>query len=224
MRRFLIISILFLLLVLAAVILLPKVLPLMNFLPTPVPQVTLQPTAGVVPTEEPLPTLAPEPTATLQPTPEPTPLPTEEPEPPVVQEVLPFAVQGEVQFASGEAFHPEASCAWMGVHGRVFGANGLPINGIRVRVIGNVNGNTVDLTGLTGEAELMYGLGAYEITLSNAAGPGIFWVSLEDDAGVAVSEPRMFTMMGNCDQSLAIANFYQQSLALEKYFLPMIGR
>jgi hypothetical protein len=31
-------------------------------------------------------------------------------------------------------------------------------------------------------------------------------------------------MMGNCDQSLAIANFYQQSLALEKYFLPMIGR
>jgi hypothetical protein len=35
----------------------------------------------------------------------------------------------------------------MGVHGRVFGANGLPSNGIRVRVIGNVNGNTVDLNG-----------------------------------------------------------------------------
>ena len=221
MRRLLIISILFLLLVLAMVTVLPKFLPALYFPPISAPQPTMELTNPPLPTPTLEATSIPDLTPTPTPEPEPTATPTVEPT--GVSEVLPFAAQGEAQYGRGAEFHPETGCDWMGVHGRVYGADGLPINGITVHVVGNVNGALVDISGLTGEAEDLYGLGAYELTLSTRAEPGIFWIVLEDASGVEVSERLMFTMMGNCVQTLAIINFHQQSLLIEPYDLPMMG-
>jgi hypothetical protein len=102
----------------------------------------------------------------------------------------------------------------MGLAGQVFDEEGRPLNGIIVAVVGNVAGTDVDALGFTGLAP-SYGPGGYEITLHNGVAPGIFWVQLFDLAAQPLTEPLNFSMLTDCQTSLAVINFRQLDAAFQ---------
>lgn len=129
------------------------------------------------------------------------PTPTPEPAPP-------FAVLPGAPLFSPAFLHADLGCAWMGVAGQVFAADGQPLSGLMVRVTGNIADRVVDEIGITGAAT-GYGPGGYEIVLSGQAAPGVFWIQALDMEGSVLSEPFAFEMSGSCDQNLAVINFTQ---------------
>jgi hypothetical protein len=146
-----------------------------------------------------------QPSATFTETPSPTPEPTATPEPITqysLQEGSPVALDASV-------FHPELACNFLGVAGQAFGADDAPIAGLRVRVLGTLNGQSVDKTGLTGAASA-YGPGSYyEIQLADApaASDNSLQVMLLNEAGQTISDGFTFSTTAECSQNLILINF-----------------
>jgi hypothetical protein len=90
---------------------------------TPTPTFTPSPTPTPTSTPTPTPTFTPTPTPTFTPTPTPRPrppTPTPTPTPPPPYEPINWGVR--------------RNCAWRGVHGTIWGAHGLPLAGIYVKI------------------------------------------------------------------------------------------
>ncbi len=116
--------------------------------------------------------------------------------------------------------HPEAGCGWMGAAGQGFNKEGYPQEDIVIVVEGSIAGETIEALGFSGLAPL-YGPGGYEVVLSDQAQPGLFWLQLFNVEGEAVSEIVQFEMSGDCEQNLALINFYQTNLDYQLY-VPLI--
>ncbi len=177
------------------------------------------------PTPEPVPTIAiatlppasPTPFPSPTPLPSPTPTPQPEPEAQAQPSLPPFIPLQQAPLFAPPFAHPEPACGWMGVAGQVFDAEGRPLNGVVISVVGNVAGQAVDALGFTGLATA-YGPGGYEVTLHNGVAPGIFWVQLFDLAAQPLTQPLNFAMLTGCETSLAVINFRQ----LDAAFQPML--
>lgn len=150
-----------------------------------------------------------------------TPLPTPTPTPAmrlVLQDSTPVYAR---------AFRYEAlGCNWMGVAGQAFDRDGRPITGLVVRVVGNVAGQNLDASGLTGLVT-DYGPAGYEVKLADRVAPAIFWIQVFDVQGTPVSEAFMVQMSGaDCTRNLAIINFVVDASAAynQRLYLPLVGR
>ncbi len=152
------------------------------------------------------------PTATLEPTAAATADPTATPEPsPTVQPLIYNLQDGSPAYLDAALFRPEQACSFMGVFGQVFGLDDVPLTGVRVQVIGTLNGEAVDKLGLTGAAT-QYGSGAYyEIQLGNAplASENTLQIVLLNESGEPLSSPVAFSTRGECNQNLTLINFKQ---------------
>ena len=175
-------------------------------LPTQViiePEVTLEPTAMVLPTLEPtlLPSATPLPTPTLVPTATlPAPTPT----------AVPFNVQQMTPVYMTNFAHPDAACNWQGVAGQVFDAQGTPILNYIVKITGIYNSVPFSAYGITGMANAMvYGHGGYEIVLGNVPTVNVdtLTIQLFDSDGNVQSEPMKLSTSKECSQNLVIVNF-----------------
>jgi hypothetical protein len=96
--------------------------------------------------------------------------------------------------------HPEADCAWMGVAGQVFDAQGQEVLGLIIR--------SGELSTITGEFPA-YGPGGYEIKLaSNPTNTNdVYWVQVFNESGQPISNPVYFSTYETCDQNLILINF-----------------
>lgn len=196
--------------------------PVNPFPPRPLPTLLSLPTLDEVLSPTPLPTetvlknlLTPTPSAT--PTLEPTlilatPLP-EESNPsgtPTSPYRYAFAVQGKPNAVSAALYHPERTCDWMGVAGRVFDIQGSPAIGIRVLLQGYLGGKSVNLLSLTGTASL-YGPSGFEFTLADrpVASRGMLYIQLLDQADLPLSPQITFDTFAECEKNLILIDFKQ---------------
>jgi hypothetical protein len=114
--------------------------------------------------------------------------------------------------ASMEAsrFNPTHGCDWMGVAGRVVDLQNSPAIGIPVHLVGSLDGKYVNLTSMTGTAK-SYGESGYEFTLTDypIGSKGSLSLTLEDQAGLQLSERVVFDTYADCQNNLLVINFRQ---------------
>jgi hypothetical protein len=106
---------------------------------------------------------------------------------------------------------PEQGCNWMGVAGQVFDRDGQPASGIVVVVTGAIDGQPVDLVGVSGTVPA-YGPGGYELQLSAKplASSGALAITLYDLDGLPLTAPLLFDTKAACSQNLVLINFQEQ--------------
>lgn len=175
--------------------------------PTPAP-------ATLPPTWTPSPTLEATPTNTLIPTWTPFPTntpfslvpPTRTPKPTSTPKV-PFTAIS-VQQVDSTIIHPDFACNWAGIGGTVVDANNSPVIGTVVVLRGSLNGNTVDLTTVTG-INKEYGPSGFEFVIGNAplASNKTLYVQLVDLSGLPLSDKVEITTSADCTKNLVLVKF-----------------
>jgi hypothetical protein len=179
------------------------------------PEITFPSRETPVPTSTPF---SPEeiiPTATLPAYPPPEPLPTstipayppQQPTPDPLVDAA-FILQPGGPFYLPNFNHPEDGCQWLGVAGQVFDNDGLEILNLAVIAGNRLAGEDHSLAATTGQASA-YGLGGYEIKLSNQSlnTSNIFWVQVLGTEGQPLSQRIYFDTREDCEQNLVLVNF-----------------
>jgi hypothetical protein len=176
-----------------------------TYTPAPIklePTWTASPTLEMTPTSTPRPTFTPIFTSTpfsLVP-PTRTPKPTSTPK-------APFSATS-VQQVESTIIHPEFACNWAGIGGTVVDAGNSDVIGMIVVLRGFLNGNTVDLTTVTG-INKEYGQSGYEFVLGNApiASNKTLYVQLVDQSGIPLSSRVEIVTSADCTKNLVIVRF-----------------
>lgn len=104
--------------------------------------------------------------------------------------------------------HPDAGCAWLGVAGQVFDAKGIELLDLTL-IAGDIQNDSEDpMIAKTGTG-LAYGLGGYEIQLSDApiATTERFWLQVIDPDGLPLTDRIFFKTFEDCSQNLVLINF-----------------
>ncbi len=161
-----------------------------------------QPHAGNDPDEHAVPTCTPIPTNTpfsLVP-PTRTPKPTATPR-------APFSAIS-IQQVESTIIHPDFACNWAGIGGTVVDANNSHVIGTVVVLRGFLNGNTVDLTTVTG-INKEYGPSGFEFVIGNApiASNKTLYVQLVDLSGTPLSDKVEITTSTDCTKNLVLVRF-----------------
>jgi hypothetical protein len=174
---------------------------------TPAP-IRLEPTWTASPTLEMTPTRTPPPTWTPIFTDTPFSLvpPTRTPRPSNTPRA-PFTAIS-IQQVESTIIHPEFACNWAGVGGTVVDANNSHVIGTVVFLRGFLNGESVDLTTVTG-VNKEYGPSGYEFVLGNApvASNKTLYVQLVDLSGIPLSDPVEISTSTDCTKNLVLVRF-----------------
>lgn len=169
----------------------------------------LQPTWTSSPTIEPTITETPRPTFTplASPTffslvpPTDTPKPTSTPKAPFSATVN--AIESVI------IPHLQASaCNWQGIGGTVEDANSSSIIGMVVRVVGTLNGKSVNLTTVSGVSP-DYGKSGFEFMLGTVpvSSRDTLYVQLLDQAGLPLSDNVYIDTFNDCEKNLVLVRF-----------------
>lgn len=119
--------------------------------------------------------------------------------------------------------NPAAGCSWTGVGGQVFAANGLPQNGLVVRVFGTVDGRTINQTVTTG-GSAQFGPGGFHLQLGDRpAAAAALRLRIEDSAGRLLSFSIYVPMTNSCNRNLTIINLVHRTFENLRY-LPLIRK
>lgn len=174
---------------------------------TPAP-IRLEPTWTASPTLAMTPTRTPPPTWTAIFTDTPFSLvpPTRTPRPSNTPRA-PFTAIS-IQQVESTIIHPEFACNWAGVGGTVVDANNSHVIGTVVFLRGFLNGESVDLTTVTG-VNKEYGPSGYEFVLGNApvASNKTLYVQLVDLSGIPLSDPVEISTSADCSKNLVLVRF-----------------
>lgn len=192
-----------------------------TFTPTPTETLTPTPTHTETPTPLPTATITDTPAPTLTPsltftpsasdTPTPTHTPTG-PTPTFTASPSPFlfSLREPVQYVRN--FANSAQCAWQGVGGQVINLNGTPFVGnLLVHVFNNNFSGKVPIG-----SNSLYGIAGpngensgWEIRVENNVNSLLYFVQLESQNGVPVSETVQLQFNSSCDANVAIVTFVQ---------------
>ena len=172
--------------------------------PTDTPTVTDTPTITPTPTDTPTPTFTP--TATWTPRP-PTPLPTATftQAPPPTPTPWPYVQHGYTYIVANNK--NDAGCAWLGVGGQVYDADGIPLPGVTVRCWAG----TFEGTSVSGQKS-EYGLAGWEVPLYDQP-RDMNWNCQIVEGGVGVSPVVAFSTSteNGCDNNLVLIDFKKTS-------------
>lgn len=168
------------------------------------PTWTASPTLEMTPTNTPLPTWTPIPTNTpfsLVP-------PTRTPKPSATPKST-FAFSAiSVQQVDSTIIHPEFACNWAGIGGTVVDANNSDVIGTVVVLRGFLNGNSIELTTVSG-INKEYGQSGYEFVLGSApvASNKTMYVQLVDQSGLPLSDKVEIVTSADCTKNLVLVRF-----------------
>jgi hypothetical protein len=103
-------------------------------------------------------------------------------------------------------FTNQSGCAWFGIGGQVFGADGRPQIGLTVHV--EINGSPLEA--LTG-SNLAVGPGGYLIPLGTqpAATTDTYQIELRNNTGTALSAKYAVKTFAECPKNMVVVNFVQ---------------
>ena len=127
-----------------------------------------------------------------------------------VSSVFSFAIQGDPKAIDATLFDPNHGCKWMGVAGRAYDLQNGPATKLEVQLFGILDGNLLNLTGLTGTST-QYGPSGFEFTLASkpVASNQRLWIRLVDQAGIPLSDRVFFDTFSDCTKNLVVINFKQ---------------
>lgn len=121
-----------------------------------------------------------------------------------------FTVQTGSPVFAANFVHPTEACAWQGIAGQVFGADGSPLLNYIIKVTGKYNGKDFTQLGLTGlVANDPYGPGNFEIVLGTipVESSNLLTIQLFDPTGLEVTNPITISTYASCSKNLEIINF-----------------
>jgi hypothetical protein len=102
----------------------------------------------------------------------------------------------------------DLGCAWQGVGGSVDDANGSPIIGMVLRLVGTYDGNPVNLTTVSGVSP-DYGRSGFEFTLGTVPinSTNQLYVQLLDQAGLPLADNLYINTYSDCSKNLVLVHF-----------------
>jgi hypothetical protein len=191
----------------------------LNPLPPPTPPFQ-QPTATITPIQLPptwTPTTPPFMTATDTPPPTFTMIPTEtsfslvpatKTLTPTATPKAPFSGTGNAYASTVIPHLVDLACAWQGVGGSVVDSNGSPIVGMVVRLVGTYNGDSINLTTVSGVSP-DYGKSGFEFTLGTTPinSTKDLYVQLLDQAGLPLADNLYINTYSDCNKNLILVLF-----------------
>lgn len=104
----------------------------------------------------------------------------------------------------------DKGCAWQGVAGQVFDADGVPVKYLIVKVFGTWKGKEISKLAVTGMVDgKPYGKGSYEVVLGKVAVDSTtpLYIQVFDSDGSPLSEPFEFATKAKCNRNLVLINF-----------------
>lgn len=117
-------------------------------------------------------------------------------------------VESEFPFVMSDALYipnaNSAACNWASIAGTVTGLNGEPLDGYRVRIVGEGLNETV----FSGSTQT-FGAGGFELPIGGAPQEGAFTVRLYTPANVPLSDEYPISTRADCDGSVLVVNFTQ---------------
>ncbi len=139
-----------------------------------------------------------------------SPTPTDLPEMPTVTPTalsLAFVLQEGNPLYLPNFTHPDAGCAWLGLAGQVFDAQGNELLDLTI-LAGDIQNASEDPICVKTGTALAYGLGGYEIQLSATpvASSERFWIQVYDPNGLPLTDKIFFTTFEDCNQNLVLIN------------------
>ncbi|MBI3739023.1 MAG: hypothetical protein HY258_08270 [Chloroflexi bacterium] len=102
----------------------------------------------------------------------------------------------------------DQACNWQGVAGTVDDTNNSPIVGMVIRIVGTLNGKSVNLTTVSGVSP-DYGKSGWEFTLGTTpvASNKTLYVQLLDQAGLPLADNVYITTYNDCKKNLILIRF-----------------
>jgi hypothetical protein len=193
----------------------PAALPTRYLTPTYTATIILQP-----PTWTPTETNSPQPTRTKAPTWTPVPLVvtpsatitptgTSVPGTPTISPT-PMPASADISYQPSTDLHPDLACKWMGVGGKVMGADNNPVTDIEtVQLGGTLNGKAINTIVFSG-TNPAYGASGFEFEkLADLpiASTHSLWIQLFDNNGKALTEKIFFDTFDDCAKNLVLVVF-----------------
>jgi hypothetical protein len=119
--------------------------------------------------------------------------------------------EGSPAYLDSSVFHPDLACNFMGVAGQAFGLDDTPMPNILVNVSGELAGDQIEISALTGAAT-HYGSGSYyEVQLADEAlEVDDLSIVLTNLDGEEISDSYTFDTSSSCDENLVLINFKAQ--------------
>jgi hypothetical protein len=101
-----------------------------------------------------------------------------------------------------------SACNWLGIGGTVEDSNNSPIVGMVVRVVGTLNGKSVNLTTVSGVSP-DYGKSGFEFQLGTVpvSSNDTLYVQLLDQAGLPLSDNIYIDTFNDCKKNLVLVRF-----------------
>lgn len=121
-----------------------------------------------------------------------------------------FNVQTGSPVFTANFVHTTEACAWQGIAGQVFGADGSPLLNYIVKVSGKYNGKDFSQLSLTGlVSNDPYGPGNFEIVLGTTPldSTDLLTIQLFDPTGLEMTNPISISTFSSCSKNLEIINF-----------------
>lgn len=121
---------------------------------------------------------------------------------------MPF--EATVQYISSTIIHPDTTCNWLGVGGTVVDENDSPLLGVVVRVQGELIGEIVDMTTVSGVSPYYGKSSGFEFLLGDAPIPSdgeSLYLRLYDQGGLPLSDEVRFSTSAECDKNLVLIRF-----------------
>ena len=125
--------------------------------------------------------------------------------------VYTYAIEGNPVAMANTTFHPDESCAWQGIAGRVVDLQGRHVVGVTVLLTGVYDNREISMNTITGGASAWYGESGYEFILGSTPieSTGTLMVQLVDQSLVPISDQEVFNTYTDCDKNLILINFKQ---------------
>ncbi len=120
----------------------------------------------------------------------------------------PAPASAAITYVPSTDFHPDLNCNWMGVAGRVLGADGKPVLFMEITLGGTLDGKNINYVILSGNATA-YGPSGFEQVLSNhpIASTKTLWIRLFDSTAKPLTDKIYFDTYNTCNQNLVMVVF-----------------
>jgi hypothetical protein len=167
---------------------------------TPTSTVQRPPTRTIAPTWTLLPQLV---------TPSVTPVVSDTPtSPSTTGTANPMPASANITYVASTDFHPDLNCKWLGVAGKVLGADGKPVLFMEIQLGGSLNGKAINYVILSGNATV-YGTSGFEQVLSDhpIASTQSLWIQLLDNTAKPLTDKIYFDTYSTCNQNLVMVVF-----------------
>ncbi len=113
---------------------------------------------------------------------------------------------------------PEAGCAWAGVGGQVFAADGAPASGLALKLSGSYGGQTLLKVAVSGSSPA-FGPGGFEFYLgSQPQATRSLALQVLGPGGAPLSAPIQLGTLGDCQHNLLVVNLKALTYQRVVYF------